>query len=639
MRIVLFALLLAATLYGQGFGFDPISTCVRCHADQALLTRLGAPQMYLDPAQVDLEVGMNGAPNCVDCHLGDNRTMVAADAHKGMPRPFFAAVGENFKFEAVDRAVSGFAPITPQGENRSILLQQKPVPELARERGLQSLGPLFFHDHDPQTLAFDPTIARQTCGKCHSAQMDGYAESGMGLLRYQRAYTHWTASPPGPHNCGVWFGDNYERIAEETTVPFAVEMNAAQARSCNSCHPGCNDCHYQGFAESKARHRFTGDVSALSCYGGGRGATCHSGPMERRRGAGFLREEFAVPLDELSQDVHARNGLQCVHCHQSREHDFGHQASVSARDACHRCHPDIVAALGAGTHRDVDCSACHVQRAGGYQFSFWGPGHAQGQENVYAKHNAYSGVRSLPTLVRHPESHRWIPLKPYPMATLNVAPETAPQTLSLRTIPETRIAGRTRLGEPETFTVQRGPGQVNDMYALRGTVQIEGGGQMLAWVQFEKLSHALGPGRDCASCHANHHQRAVSWYTFADGSTVHDPFHGAYSVLASEKGLTFSGFAQTSVNPAGGRKVTDFAPFIAAGAETWNFEGVDLSLPFNEEKVDQARMRFNLLYARLHELLHARSDVPADLVELRRIRSVLYHNADVAEEMLEDFFR
>ncbi len=446
-----------------------------------------------------------------------------------------------------------------------------------------------------------------------------------------------TTSPPGPHNCGAWFGDNHQKIADETDRPYTEAMNAGLARGCNKCHAGCNDCHYEGFTQSKSRHVFNRQPPSLSCAGSGRGTICHAGPMDRRRGAGFMRSEFAFPVDELPPDVHRENGLDCVDCHTIKNHDYGMMAQADARKACQRCHPEIVAAVTDSQHGQVDCSACHVQAVGAYQFTFHGPGKSEGQFNLFTKHKQYYGVRDLPTLVKHPVTGRWLPMKPYPMGTMNIDTPVKATGLLLRSIPETTVKGQERLGEPTSFTVARTPEQINDMYIINGTFKGLGENDpMLGWIQLDKMSHAIGRGRACDSCHGSHEQVSTSWYTYANQNDVQQPFSGSYTLKATRDGLFFSEFTNSEILPVEGRKVSDFAPFVIL-SNVWDVKGIDFSIPFDERKFEQQRNRFNRLYAQLHHLKTANKNQPGRMDVLRLIESILPHNQQRAETMLESF--
>ena len=98
---------MALLMTGSAWGFDAGSSCVTCHSNRVKLKELGAEAMYLDPVQVDREVGMKGKPACVDCHLGNPTAADKTEAHKGMLAPFLVAVGKNHKGEAISRAAAG----------------------------------------------------------------------------------------------------------------------------------------------------------------------------------------------------------------------------------------------------------------------------------------------------------------------------------------------------------------------------------------------------------------------------------------------------------------------------------------------------------------------------------------------------
>ena len=117
--LIFFLFLLFSSLT---FAYDEHSSCVKCHSDKELLSSLGYPQLYLDPKKVDEEVKMAGVPTCVDCHLGNSETMDKDEAHKEMPRPFYAAIGKNHKYEAVSRKATNFDKIEPKGDDRTKLL-------------------------------------------------------------------------------------------------------------------------------------------------------------------------------------------------------------------------------------------------------------------------------------------------------------------------------------------------------------------------------------------------------------------------------------------------------------------------------------------------------------------------------------
>lgn len=605
------------------WGYDAESGCVKCHGNLEKMQASGAESMYLDPAKVDQEVGMQGAPTCTDCHLGNGVAMEKEAAHQGLLRPFVVAVGKKVKGEAVSREEIGLSPLVPKagGDATARLLPPGDKGLLARGEIKKVLG-LYYHDRDRKTLAYSPDIARQTCGKCHDKETKEYNTSAKGLLKNQRAFVSYAEALPGPQNCGAWFGNNYERLHAETAVPYSLEQNAASDRSCNACHAGCNDCHYKPY-KGEGRHLF-GRPEALSCYGGNRGSICHAGPMDRRRGSGFLRGAYSFP-STLPVEKHAQQGLQCLDCHRVAEHNFGHLASADARNSCRKCHAEIVAAVESSAHRRVDCTSCHITNVGAYQFTFWGPGTVTGVETPYTKHKEYYGVRDLPTLIKN-AAGRWIPVKPYPMAVLNQKKDLAPSKLLFRAIPLRQLQGNTAIGEPESFTVSRQADEVNDAVIINGTRHdLPSGNKAILWIQLDKMSHALGTGRACQSCHASHAQVAHSTYEYANDKDVSEKFSGSYTVVADAKGIRFLDMQHTEIKPAKGRNVIDFAPFTVM-PDAWNVKGIDLSLPYNAKKYKRAN-------AELTRFLQELAKHPQD-ARTAQIRVIAHHNLQRAKEML-----
>lgn len=636
MRKTVFILILAL-LTVSAYAYDKDSSCVKCHGDKVMMKKLGTPQLYLDPAEVDKEVNMGGVA-CVDCHLGDSTKLNKDEAHKGMPRPFYAAIGKNHKYQAVGREITNYDPIEPKGTNRTKLLLRKPDPKLAKKLGIKKLTQLYYHDHDPKTMAYDPAIAMKTCGNCHEDVVKEYEKSGMGTNKYQRAFTHWTKSPPGPQNCGMWYGDkaNYAKIDGECTRPkdYTPKMGESLGRGCNKCHASCTDCHYQGYKKSPARHSFTRVPGKQSCYGSGKGTICHAGPMDRRRGAGYFRQEFAFPVNELPRDVHEKAGLNCNDCHKFKDHSYGHLGSKQARQSCQSCHKEIYEATKTGEHKNVDCTSCHIQAVGAYQLTFWGPGVAEGMKNLYTKHKEFYGKRDEPLLVKQPATGLWIPLKPYPMGVMNINKDVAPTKLMLRTINKTIIDGNTAIGEPAKIEVERKADEVNDMYIITGTHKGFGNNdKMMTWIQMDKMSHALGKARNCESCHASHTQKMTSWYAYGKPTDVKKPFYGSYTITAGKDGITFDNFTNSKVEPVKGRKIADFAPYLINN-KLWNVKGIDFSIKFNDKKYAENRSEVLEFEAKIHRLINTTKD-PAMKKKLKLIKAVMYHNVKYAEQMLK----
>jgi hypothetical protein len=606
------------------WGFDAASSCVGCHGNKLKMKELGAEAMYLDPAQVDLEVGMKGKPDCTDCHLGNPKADEKELAHKGLLRPFLVAAGKKHKGEAVYRdEVGAVQPLVPKGNGMSSMIP-KGDPKKLEQAGIKRITGIQWHDRDPATMAYSPKIAEQTCGRCHSKQVHDYNKSAKGLTKNQRAFRDWSEKSPGPQNCGVWPGQNLEGLKTGTSVPYNKAQNGAMERSCNMCHASCNDCHFKPVSK-KGTHSF-GKPDTPSCYGGGRASICHAGPMDRRRGAGFVRGEYSFPAS-LPQGAHVKAGLECLDCHKPANHDFGHLASDDARKSCAKCHGSIVKAVDSSAHGKVDCTSCHVTVSGAYQYTFWGQGHYYGVETPYGKHKEYYGTRDLPTIIRNKKG-LWIPVKPYPMAVLNQTRDLAPTGLLFRSIPKRTVPGNKEIGEPDTFEVAREATDVNDAYIVVGTRNdLPSGNKAILWVQMDKLSHAMGKPRNCGTCHDSHAQVGKSEWSFFEDRDVTKPFKGSYTITADKNGIRFSNVKWEQPALAPNRKVEDLAPFAVLPTNAWDVKGVDLSLPYNDKRTTSARKELDRFLLELDK----RKDDP----RVKEIRVIAYHNLAMAKKMLK----
>jgi len=619
----LFVTMLLLVLATGAWGAETGSQCVNCHSDQAKMKSLGAEAMHLDPAQVERETRMPGA-TCEDCHLGNAAAASKEGAHQGMLRPFLMGVGPKVKGEAVSRSAAGaMRPLVPDGKAMERMIP-KGDPAKLKEAGIKAIIGIQWHDHDPETLAYSPAIARQTCGRCHEKEVKDYNASAKGLLSHQRAFRSWNSQLPGPQNCGMWFGQNHDNLQKQSAVPFSAAQNAASDRSCNMCHPSCNDCHYRPFA-GQGSHSF-GQPDTASCYGGGRASVCHAGPMDRRRGAGYVRGDYAFP-NTLPPGGHVKAGVQCLDCHKPVSHNFGHLAADDAREACAKCHPEIVTAVKTSSHAQVDCTACHVTLSGAYQYTFWGPGKTLGVETPYAKHKEYYGTRDLPTLIRN-AAGRWIGVKPYPMAVLNQTMELGPTGLLFRSIPKTTVPGNVRIGEPPAFEVSRTVTDVNDAFIVVGTrSDLPSANKAILWVQMDKLSHAMGKARGCGTCHDSHTQVGNSQWSYFEATDVTQPFKGSYKVIADQNGIRFTEQRWEKPSMAANRKLEDIAPFAVLPANAWDVKGIDLSIPYDARKTDRARTELENVLAEI--------DKRETGANLRRMKAVAYHNLEMAKRMLK----
>ena len=115
------------------------------------------------------------------------------------------------------------------------------LPKIHKEgKSIPALGinTILFHDKNPVDLSFNYPVLEKTCGVCHQQQVDELKKTAMGHNSKQRQYPTWTGER-GPHNCGVWFVDGYDQIAENTKIAFTKEASLMNQKACNTCHVGC----------------------------------------------------------------------------------------------------------------------------------------------------------------------------------------------------------------------------------------------------------------------------------------------------------------------------------------------------------------------------------------------------------------
>jgi hypothetical protein len=388
----------------------------------------------------------------------------------------------------------------------------------------------------------------------------------MGRNARQSRYKTWTDPTHGPHNCGAWFIDGYREIASNTALPYERETAFVNQKACNTCHVGCLDCHYSPRRKDNGHpsfgaHTFTKAVAPLSCYGGGRGFLCHSGPEDRRRGAGYLGGDFANPKG-LEPDVHYSRGILCTDCHDTKGRDPSLLHGQVRREAgCSRCHDAAVRSVADSLHKRVSCEACHIRNVGGYAATFWGPGETAGARTPFTKYKNYYGVMEEPILIRDPKG-KWIPVKPYAMAVMNQ-----------------KSAGGLKPGLawrwPEDLP---GFGRTGDAYAFVGLLSgLPDNGNALSWIQMDKVSHKYGKARKCGSCHTKDglQRQEVAWACEDQGAA---PFSGGHTVIADKTGLSIRGMrSNTEIRVEEGYRLSDFAPWYYLG-DAWQVQG-DFSIP------------------------------------------------------------
>jgi hypothetical protein len=334
----------------------------------------------------------------------------------------------------------------------------------------------------------------------------------------------------------------------------------AKQKACNICHTGCLDCHYSPSVEHGS-HAFSKTPPAINCTGGGRSTfVCHAGTMERRRGDSYLGKELSEPAG-LPEDVHVRQKLECVDCHQPGPGGMGH---IERKATCQDCHLEVEQAMAASIHKNVSCEACHVKILGGYEMTSWGAGYVSSNPNPFKKYSLYYGPQGPPILIRD-QKGVWMPVKVWPNSTGSIKEVIAPKPgLSWRW--------------PK--------GETRDAYALLGTFSFPGGNNnYLAWLQVEQVAHPLGKARSCESCHGSERQVSNVTWEFYDNQGA-EPFTGSQKVVADKNGLHVRDIKATSkVELMEGGRTQDFAAWMHLG-DIWKTSG-DFSVP----KADPVKYR------------------------------------------------
>jgi len=565
----------------HGSSAEQTNSCVACHGDAKKMAQLGFPHFAVTDAEVAKQSGMQA--ECAECHLGDPTRMEADRAHQGMGRLQLVR-RKGTRVETAKRT----APLEVTGSPMTRIKHQ------VKKDGEFSVDPsvslILYQDKRRDNLSQDFGMMEKTCGACHAKQFAEFTKSTMARNAKQSSYQSWTDPERGPHNCGVWFDGNYAKIAGNTALPFTPEQSALNQRSCNTCHVGCLDCHYDPQAKDPTNlklgmHTFNRVPKPESCYGGGRGQICHAGPEERRRGAGYFGASYANP-EGMEPDIHQAKKVGCLDCHDNSgsNSDLGH-AMIKRQGRCDRCHAREIASHQASLHKNLACEACHTRNVSGYQGTFWGPGKLAGTDTPYFKYKDYYGIMKEPILIRD-QKGRWIPVKPFPMAAMNQKESGQKPGLHWRwpaTLPDLE--------------------RTDDAW---GYVGLFGGlpenNKALLWIQMDKVSHKLGKSRSCASCHelAGDEQRQLVIWEYSDAGAL--PFNGSHRVVAGKNGLTIREMKSEKIELSEGYRLSSLAPWYYL-KDKWSIQG-DFSLPSLKDRQLYRQLQGDAARARKAKVLH-----------------------------------
>ncbi len=551
------------------FGNDSPNSCRDCHGNAQKMGESGYPHFAVTQKEVERQTGMPAT--CPDCHLGNPALKKREEAHQGMGRLMLVRK-KGLTAETAERKL----PLEVGGNPMQRLKYL--VGKDGRKVVDSSVNMLLYQDKRRDTLSQDFTVMEKTCGVCHAREFAEFRKSTMARNAKQSRYKSWTDKKHGPHNCGVWFDGNYTTIAGNTTIPFTQETNALNQRSCNTCHVGCLDCHYNPQEKDtndprKGMHTFAKTPQPESCYGGGRGPACHAGPEDRRRGAGYFGGSFSHP-EGMAPDVHVGKKVGCLDCHDNTRDNkaLGH-GTVKRQATCDKCHAEAVKSHAGSLHRKLSCEACHIRNVAGYQATFWGPGKLAGVDTPFFKYKEYYGIMKEPILIRD-QKGRWMPVKPYPMAVLNQKSADFKPGLHWRYPANLPDMERT-----------------DDAWGYVGLFDgLPENNKALLWIQMDKVSHKYAESRSCDSCHASKsgEQRQEVLWDFSDAGAL--PFNGRHTVIANREGVFITEIkADEKIEVTEGYKLSSLAPWFYL-KNTWLIKG-DFSLPVIKDRKTYEMLR------------------------------------------------
>lgn len=568
--ILLLQFIAIISLLGYYSWKDSSAECISCHSNKERLQSLGYPQFYVTQEVVEKE-SVHPNVKCHECHLGDGRAKDADKAHKGMLKALL--INKN-------GGVLKRKDLCPQ----ALLPSEKDSATKLLPKIEVDVRNLLWHDRDPETLGFNPEIAKKTCGKtgCHPQEFKQFRNTIMATNLRQRTMKTWT-KPYGPHNCGPSFADlappealkesgfsfkNTEDIAKNLNADFTREQAVAKQRFCNVCHAGCLDCHYAPDRE-KGTHAFNKKPVSETCMGGGRGTSaCHTGSMEMRRGETYIGGDYSEPHG-MQSDVHYKKNIHCVDCHQTGEKGMG---DMQRKATCQDCHIEIEEAHAKGIHKNLDCAACHITELRGYQITIWGPGFVADRPNPFKKYSLYYGIQKPPILMKD-QKGIWIPVKVWPHSVGNIKEDVKPSE---------KILFRWQKGETRDAYYVVGTVSLPEGESVRGTRSLSRSNKHLLWIEIEQAAHPYGKARKCENCHKQEQQVSVSSWEFFDDQGA-EPFRGEHRIIADSQGLRIKGIKNTTpIKLMEGYKLEDFASWIFF-KDAWKAAG-NFSIKTDNEK-------------------------------------------------------
>jgi len=262
-------------------------SCVHCHGNEVRMKELGYSQFLVTAENSTAQTGMTAA--CVDCHLGDAEAQAIQDSHRGLLS--LRVVGK--KWNTQERAgmkeqdLKNWPSLEPRGDKKASQLGPKMLIDgtLADNPDFRTI---LYHDKNPATLAFNPGIAENTCGKCHPKQREEYAKSvhGKAVLEDKNQYAAVCSDCHSTH---------------DVESPAKTSAKLAIVQNCGTCH-----------AESLKTYTGTyhGQVGTLGYAYTAKCYDCHGSHGIQR-------------VSDPNSNVHPDNRLNtCQKCHKDATQGF-----------------------------------------------------------------------------------------------------------------------------------------------------------------------------------------------------------------------------------------------------------------------------------------------------------------------------
>jgi hypothetical protein len=194
---------------------------------------------------------------------------------------------------------------------------------------------------------------------------------------------------------------------------------------------------------------------------------------------------------------------------------------------CAKCHKQAVAAHKKDIHKNLSCEACHTPLIAGYAFNFWAPGKRFGMDTPLDRHQFYN-VNAMAPVILKTKKGQWNPYHVVPHISTNIKKDM------LKLSPKLIFRSK-----PDVKMARQYPS--NDAFAITGLYEgSKDEGMVMAWLNIDKVAHAITKARSCDSCHESGGAQKVSvdykWMAKPD-TAYKDVLAGHYIIVADGKGL------------------------------------------------------------------------------------------------------